>query len=364
MKKIGNRLVFSLAVISATLNSANADQLIMDDLIVQSSNCVGVDCTNGENFGYNTLVLKENNLNIYFNDTSNSGSFPRNDWILKANDSTNGGENYFAIVNASASKVPFKVMSGAPKNALYISDYGKLGLGTDNPRTEIEMSDGDTPTIRFNQNGTAGWAPQIWDVAGNEINFFIRDATNGNNLPFRIRTGASDKSLVIDTSKVSVGSDLEVSGNIIATGSVFNASDKNLKENFKKIDSIDILNKINKLDITSWNYKKDDDSIKHIGPMSQDFYSLFKVGINDKTIAPLDAASIAITGIKALSNQVEKKDIKIKELEAKVEELEAKIKNLEAIQAKISKIEDFIKKSSVFKVTPNQERSSKYQDSE
>jgi hypothetical protein len=73
-----------------------ADQVIADDLIVQGSLCVGFDCANNENFGFDTIRLKENNLRIKFEDTS-AGSFPSNDWQLTANDSASGGQNRFSI---------------------------------------------------------------------------------------------------------------------------------------------------------------------------------------------------------------------------------------------------------------------------
>ncbi|MCP4202550.1 MAG: hypothetical protein GY769_11520, partial [bacterium] len=57
---------------------------------------------------------------------------------------------------------------------------------------------GDTPTLRLQQDGSSGFAPQTWDVAGSETNFFIRDVTNGSSLPFRIRPGAPTSSIFID----------------------------------------------------------------------------------------------------------------------------------------------------------------------
>jgi len=44
------------------------DQVIPDDLIVQGSLCVGFDCVNNENFGFDTIRLKENNTRIKFDD--------------------------------------------------------------------------------------------------------------------------------------------------------------------------------------------------------------------------------------------------------------------------------------------------------
>src|SRR5690606_3825600 len=74
---------------------ATRDQVVADDLIVQSSLCVGFDCVNNENFGFDTIRLKENNTRIKFEDTS-TGTYPSNDWQLTANDSTSGGLNRFS----------------------------------------------------------------------------------------------------------------------------------------------------------------------------------------------------------------------------------------------------------------------------
>jgi hypothetical protein len=58
------------------------DQVILDDLIVDGSLCVGMDCVNGESFGFDTIRLKENNLRIKFQDTSSTASFPNRDWQI------------------------------------------------------------------------------------------------------------------------------------------------------------------------------------------------------------------------------------------------------------------------------------------
>ncbi len=85
------RLLASVAAIGLA-GSAFADQVILDDLIVDGSACIGLDCVNGENFGFDTIRLKENNLRIKFDDTSTTASFPSTDWQLTANDSSNGGQ--------------------------------------------------------------------------------------------------------------------------------------------------------------------------------------------------------------------------------------------------------------------------------
>lgn len=179
-------------------NMSAADFVVIDDLIIDGSACIGFDCVNGESFGFDTIRLKENNLRIKFDDTSVAASFPRNDWQLTANDSANGGASKFSIDDISGSRTPFTVEANAPSHSLYVDDGGRIGRRTSTPVTEIHVKDGDTPTLRLEQDTSSGFAAQTWDVAGNETSFFIRDATNGSQLPFRIRPGADSNSLVID----------------------------------------------------------------------------------------------------------------------------------------------------------------------
>jgi hypothetical protein len=171
-----------------------------DDVIVGMSLCVGFDCVNGENFGFDTVRLKENNLRLHFNDTSNTGSFPTNDWRIVANDSANGGASYLAIEDSDAGRIPFRVEAGAPAHSLYVDDGGRLGLKTSTPSVEIHSTDGDTPALRLEQNGGSGFQPQTWDLAGNETNLFFRDVTNGSRLPFKIRPNTPTGSLDMTSS--------------------------------------------------------------------------------------------------------------------------------------------------------------------
>ena len=173
-----------------------------DDFIVQGSLCVGLDCVNNENFGFDTIRLKENNTRIKFEDTSTSPGFPSNDWQLTANDSANGGQNKFSIEDIDGAKVPFTIIAGAPTNSMVINSAGRLGLRTATPVLDIHTITGDTPAIRLEQDGSGGFTPQTWDIAGNEANFFIRDVTNGSRLPFRIRPGAPTNSIDIDANGV------------------------------------------------------------------------------------------------------------------------------------------------------------------
>lgn len=176
------------------------DTVIVDDLIVDGSLCVGADCVNGESFGFDTIRLKENNLRIKFQDTSASASFPSRDWQITINDTNNGGLNKFSIDDIDGSKTPFTIEAGAPNNSLYVDDAGNIGVGTATPVVEVHVVDGDSPTLRLEQDGSSGFTPQTWDLAGNETNFFVRDVTHSSKLPFKIIPNAPTNSLYVAAS--------------------------------------------------------------------------------------------------------------------------------------------------------------------
>ncbi len=183
-----------------------ADQVIADDLIVQGSACIGIDCVANEDFGFDTIRLKENNLRIKFDDTSTSAGLPSNDWQLTANDSVSGGANKFSIDDVTGSKTPFTVTAGAPTNSFFMDSSGRIGLRTATPALDLQISTGNTPAVRLEQTNGSGFTAQSWDVGGNESNFFVRDLTGGSRLPFRIRPGAPTSSLDISAAgNVGVG---------------------------------------------------------------------------------------------------------------------------------------------------------------
>ncbi len=196
------------------------DQVIADDLIVQGSACVGLDCVNNESFGFDTIRLKENNTRIKFDDTSTAPGFPNHDWQLTANDSASGGANKFSIEEITAATVPFTITGNAPTNSIFVASTGKVGFRTSTPALDLHITTGDTPANRYEQTTSGGFGAQTWDIGANEANFFVRDVTGGSRLPFRIRPGAPTSSIDINASgNVGVGtSSPSVRLQVVSTG--------------------------------------------------------------------------------------------------------------------------------------------------
>jgi hypothetical protein len=202
------------------------DFVIADDLIVQGSACVGLDCVDGENFGFDTIRVKENNTRIQYDDTSTSAGFATNNWQIRANAQGSGGGSFLAFVdqgatgNSETGTIVFEVDAGAPANSLRVSSGGNVGIGTATPVLDVHANTTDTPAIRLEQNNSGGFTAQTWDIGANEANFFVRDVTGGSRLSLRIRPGAPTSSL-----------DIAANGNVgVGTGS------PNARIDLKQID--------------------------------------------------------------------------------------------------------------------------------
>lgn len=127
-------------------------------------------------------------------------------------------------------------------------------------------------------------------------------------------------------------------GAYLTTGGVWtNASDRNKKENFKLVDNEEILMKVKALPITRWNYIGESKTNTHIGPMAQDFYTLFQTGDDDKTISTIDPSGVAIASIQALLKRIEDLQKENELLKSEKGVLESKVTSIEQQQQSLQK---------------------------
>ena len=119
------------------------------------------------------------------------------------------------------------------------------------------------------------------------------------------------------------------SGAHLTPGGVWtNASDENLKENFQTVDGAELLEKLEELPISQWNYKSESDDITHIGPTAQDFQKAFGVGENNKTISTIDPSGIALAAIKELNKKNERLEKDNQTLRKEMDELKKLVQKL------------------------------------
>jgi hypothetical protein len=127
-------------------------------------------------------------------------------------------------------------------------------------------------------------------------------------------------------------------------GSWATISDKTKKNNFKNVDVQQILDKVSKLEITTWNYKTQDPSIRHMGPMAQDFYSSFGLGENETSISTVDIDGINMASIQALEKITRELKQKSEQVEILKKNLEEMKKEKDLLEKRISRAEELIEK--------------------
>jgi hypothetical protein len=122
------------------------------------------------------------------------------------------------------------------------------------------------------------------------------------------------------------------SSGVTVYGTFNNLSDRNAKQGFTAVNPSEILDRVARLPISEWSYKEDS-ATRHIGPMAQDFHSAFKVGTDERHIAPIDEGGVALAAIQGLNEKVEvkgrKSEDRIQKLELENAELKARLEKLE-----------------------------------
>jgi hypothetical protein len=118
-------------------------------------------------------------------------------------------------------------------------------------------------------------------------------------------------------------------------------SDRNLKENIATIDGKEVLTRLAGIPVSVWNYKSQGSSIRHIGPMAQDFQAAFNVGESDRFINMVDSGGVALASIQGLYSILQEKDRELRNLKKENKELREEIrdigKRLAAIEHQIPK---------------------------
>ena len=114
-----------------------ADEVIVDDLIVDGSLCAGEDCVVDAEFGFDTLRLQSPTPQILFQDTSTSASFPTQDWMMGITDGGSAMPSSFFIKNLTSQL-----------DSLVISADGDVALGAGSEVVVDAISVGDLGSER------------------------------------------------------------------------------------------------------------------------------------------------------------------------------------------------------------------------
>lgn len=153
-------------------------------------------------------------------------------------------------------------------------------------------------------------------------------------------SSASNEFAVRATGGVRMVSAIELDGTPSAgvsiasgSGTWSSLSDRHAKANFTPANPREVLEKVVALPMTSWNYKTQEKSVRHLGPMAQDFHAAFGLGENDRTITTVDADGVALAAIQGLNAKLEDQ---VKARDARIGELERRLASLEHLLGKLA----------------------------
>jgi hypothetical protein len=113
-------------------------------------------------------------------------------------------------------------------------------------------------------------------------------------------------------------------------------SDRNRKENFGEINALDILQRVACLPLKTWNYTNEATSVRHLGPVAQDFHAAFALnGADDRHIADVDEGGVALAAIQGLNQKLDTENAavrdELKRRHAENAELRRRLEALEQI---------------------------------
>lgn len=112
-------------------------------------------------------------------------------------------------------------------------------------------------------------------------------------------------------------------------GAWTNASDRALKTNFQPVAGQAVLNRLMTIPVQTWNYRSQDNSIRHLGPTAQDFAAAFGLGEDDRHISTVDEEGVALAAIQGLYEIVQAQKGQVETLTAQNDALAARVTALE-----------------------------------
>jgi trimeric autotransporter adhesin len=177
---------------------------------------------------------------------------------------------------------------------------------------KFASNNGFTGTFAWSDGSATQAADTFRNTANNE---FAARATGG----FRFRTNLAGTT----------------GCNLPAGSGVFNCtSSRTTKENFSAVDGDDVLARLRKVPVSSWNYISEGRTTRHLGPMAEDFYQAFNLGVGNTSIGVQDAVGVSLAAVKALDArtlELQQKTEEVEQLRAKVNSLEQRLAALEQL---------------------------------
>jgi hypothetical protein len=231
----------------------------------------------------------------------------------------------------------------------------------------------DTPRLRLEQTAEE-FPARSWDLAGNQTNFFVRDAT-GDTVPFRVGRAPNNSFTVAEDGRIGIGvanpqatvgalqieawgeartvytdpapADpnpswsagipafqdafgigpynhapvllLTPDGEAEVSGSLSENANTGSVAEVKNVNSAELLAKVASLPIKSWRFADSPSSVRHLGPLADYFGPAFGVGRDVRHLAPADVAGVSLAAVQGLIARNTSLEARVQSAEARIQ---------------------------------------------
>ncbi|HWS99615.1 MAG TPA: tail fiber domain-containing protein [Pyrinomonadaceae bacterium] len=268
--------------------------------------------------GHNSLFL------------SNDGGDPRNSFRLDAFQNTLSLVARSGANSTSGAAIAFRTApaAGGEQDRMIIMPNGKVGIGTSDPVPKLDVvAGGGTFHALRGIAASDGFGVTGISSVGSGVH---GDSSTGHGV------SGSSGSQDLNTDRAAVyGSNINggwagyFQGPVKVTGTFSNNSDRGVKANITSVDPRTVLQKLATVPVQAWNYKTEGASVRHLGPMAQDFRAAFGLGVDEKSISAVDADGVALASIQALYQLLQEKDRQIEQQGRQLAEVRARLARVE-----------------------------------
>ncbi len=223
-------------------------------------------------------------------------------WDVAANEA-----NFFIRDVTGGSKLPFRILPGAPSGSLFVDSAGNIGSSPANDNTadatlELRRTDG-TAKLLVNEQSATEEPRVLGELRNNGPASLLFANTVPDAVDWTAGNAAADRFTIAPEGGLVTPLTLTPGGDIRAAGVFDQNADAAALEAAQAADGDALMAALRSLDIQEYEYAADPADRKRLLPVAADFNTAFGLGAADR-IAPSDMAAVALVAIQQLDSRV------------------------------------------------------------
>lgn len=199
-----------------------------------------------------------------------------------------------------------------------------VGIGVPTPLFPLHIQQNDAVVVIEELNAAEAARTMLRLTNNGRINFNLFDSGTNTNWQF---SNTLIGFQINQTTSSGVEFRVTDDGDLFLEGQLFASSSRSGKMAVESIDGRSVLERVRQIPLATWTYK-DQEGVRHMGPMAEDFFGLFGLGRDSRTLSPFDTSGVALAAIQGVGDELEVKEQKIARLEKQLNEGSARVEEL------------------------------------